>query len=171
MQQQHVHCVRQKSVSSVNVAVIVKRLQAHFPLFSTQQNIWSPWTNAQGLSQCILGIVHGQADRQQHSVTFSCFSRQTTHNPSHCYLVNTVGNSGLSEVWKKWWRFKDLTHIIQTRRRFSPWSNNCTVYGHMWTIYVSALRTHLLYMHIRTLYTHMNMFTAVSLDQEDSTKP
>lgn len=39
VQQQHEHCVRQKSVSSVNVAVIVRRkkkLQTHFPQFSAK---------------------------------------------------------------------------------------------------------------------------------------
>lgn len=52
-----------------NVAVVVKRLQAHFPPFSTQQRTRSPCTNTQGLSQCNCGTAREQADKQRHSMT------------------------------------------------------------------------------------------------------
>lgn len=87
-------CVKKRVFS--NMAVIVKRLQAHFPLFSTQQNIWSPWINTQGLSQCIWGIVHGQADKQKHSVTLFLASANTQHvTPSslpceHCWELRLI---------------------------------------------------------------------------------
>lgn len=56
-QRQHVNGVLR------NVAVVVKRQQAHFHW------IRSPCTNTQGLSQCNCGIARGQADKQRHSTT------------------------------------------------------------------------------------------------------
>lgn len=60
-------------------------------LFSIQQKIWSPWTNTQGLSQCIWGIVTRQADKQKHSVTLFLASANKQKQPwsflpyDHCW--------------------------------------------------------------------------------------
>lgn len=58
-----------------------------------------------GLSRCNTDISDEWADRQEHSVTLA-FAHKQHITPSFNYLMNTGGNSSLSEVWKRFWGFK-----------------------------------------------------------------
>lgn len=94
-----------------NVAVVVKRLQAHFPSFSAQQRIRSPCTNTHKVFRNATAALH--ADKlTSRDTAWLFFLHQPINNTELLLLLpcDTVGKSSLSEVWEKYWRFKDYPY-------------------------------------------------------------
>lgn len=144
VRQQHVLCVpqkkKQKSVPSVMWLWLWTRLQAYFPLFSTQQEIWSPWTDSQGLSQCIWGIVHRQADRQKHSVTLFLASAKQKHIIPFIVTLWTLLATPAYLRFEKDVEGLKTSAILLARRKFPPPFSNIVLYTYQGVLTFQCLQ-------------------------------
>lgn len=90
----------------VQTELCANELQALFPLFSTQHNTLSSChDDTRTFTMQHRFQMSEQTDRNT-AWLFLAFAHKQYIPPSFNYLMNTGGNSSLSEVWKRFWGFK-----------------------------------------------------------------
>lgn len=91
-----------RSVSSVTLWSWQGELQACFSLLALSAKLKGPWLTGKAFHNASGALYTGKFTSRDTATVLGCFKK---NKPFHNYLVNTVGNSGLSEVWERCWKF------------------------------------------------------------------